>query len=87
VRPTLFGAHLEALVRAELLGKVSKEGGRFRAWPTPAGDESDLFPTAIKAGARRAEAGSGSTCVRHSYASCMITSGMPVPDVQRCHGP
>jgi hypothetical protein len=62
VRPTLFGAHLEALVRAELLGKVSKEGGRFRAWPTPAGDESDLFPTAIKAGARRAEAGSGSTC-------------------------
>jgi hypothetical protein len=43
VRPTLFRAHLEALVRAEPLGKVSEEDRGVRAtWPTPAGDESEL---------------------------------------------
>jgi hypothetical protein len=50
-----------AFVRAGLLGKVNEEGGKFRAtWPTPAHDESELFPTtaqAIKAVARHADGG------------------------------
>ncbi len=69
---------------------MSEEGGKYRAtWPTPAGDESELFPTAaqaVKAVARHADGGLRFHDLRHSYASWLITSGVTVPDVQRVMG-
>jgi hypothetical protein len=45
-----FSASWAGLARAGLLGKVSEEGGKFRAtWPTSAGDESELFSTIAQA--------------------------------------
>ncbi|MEU4194124.1 tyrosine-type recombinase/integrase [Kribbella sp. NPDC026611] len=41
---------------------------------------------AVKAVARHAEGGLRFHDLRHSYASWLITSGVPVPDVQRVMG-
>ncbi|MEU4608845.1 tyrosine-type recombinase/integrase [Kribbella sp. NPDC023972] len=77
-------------VRAGLLGWVAAEDDKFRGtWPTPAGDETELFKTkaqAVKAVSRHAEGGLRFHDLRHSYASWLITSGVPVPDVQRVMG-
>jgi integrase len=92
LRRTLFRARIwrPALVRAGLIGAVTQEDDKFRAtWPTPAGDESALFTTttqAVKAVARHADGGLRFHDLRHSYASWLITSGVPVPDVQRVMG-
>jgi integrase len=92
LRRTLFRARIwrPSLVRAGLLGWVVEEGDKFRGtWPTPAGDETELFKTkaqAVKAVSRHAEGGLRFHDLRHSYASWLITSGVPIPDVQRVMG-
>ncbi|HET6297325.1 MAG TPA: site-specific integrase [Kribbella sp.] len=92
LRRTLFRARIwrPALVRAGLLGAVTEEGEKFRAtWPTPTGDMSEVFSTAVqavKAIARHGDGGLRFHDLRHSYASWLITSGVPVPDVQRVMG-
>ncbi|MGY4766496.1 tyrosine-type recombinase/integrase [Kribbella sp. CWNU-51] len=91
-RRTLFRARIwrPSLVWTGLLGCVTEESDKFRgSWPTPAGDESELFKTraqALKAVSRRADGGLRFHDLRYSYASWLITSGVPVPDVQRGMG-
>lgn len=83
LRRTLFRARIwrPALVRAGLLGAVAEEGEKFRAtWPTTTGDMSEVFSTAVqavKAIARHGEGGLRFHDLRHSYASWLITSGVP----------
>lgn len=77
-------------MQAGLLDWVAAEGDKFRGtWPTPAGDQTELFKTkaqAVKAVSRHAEGGLRFHDLRHSYASWLITSGVSVPDVQRVMG-
>lgn len=92
LRRTLFRSRIwrPSLVRAGLLGWVEMEADKFLgSWPTVAGDVTELFKThaqAVKAVARHAEGGLRFHDLRHSYASWLITSGVPVPDVQRVMG-
>lgn len=92
LRRTLFRARIwrPSLVRAGLLGRVDEEGDKFRGtWPAPAGEGTELFKTraqAVKAVSRHAVGGLRFHDLRHSYASWLITSGVPIPDVQRVMG-
>lgn len=93
LRRTLFRARIwrPSLVRGGLLGSVTKQEEVFvGAWPTETGDtKSGKFPTkaqAVRAVAKNAAGGLRFHDLRHSYASWLITSGVPVPDVQRVMG-
>jgi integrase len=94
VRRTLFRARVwrPALVRAGLLGKVVQEGReRYKAtWRDSAGHEhSNTFAgerEAIAETARHAAAGLRFHDLRHSYATWLVSDGVPVNDVQRIMG-
>jgi integrase len=93
MRRGLFRARIwrPSLVRAGLLGNVVEDGSIFLAsWPTASGaTERGRYPTriqAVQAVAQNASGGLRFHDLRHSYASWLITSGVPVPDVQRVMG-
>ena len=94
VRRTLFRARVwrPALVRAGLLGKVVQEGPeQYKAtWRDSAGrEQSDTFATereAVAETARRAAGGLRFHDLRHSYATWLVSDGVPVNDVQRVMG-
>jgi len=93
LRRTLFRSRVwrPALVRAGLLGSVTEDHGKFiAAWPTKSGlHEQAVHRTAVQAVmavAHNAAGGLRFHDLRHSYASWLIASGVPVPDVQRVMG-
>lgn len=93
LRRGLFRARVwrPSLVRAGLLGSVVENGNEYQAtWPTRKDEPgSGTYPTttqAVKAIAHHAEGGLRFHDLRHSYASWLITSGVPVQDVQRVMG-
>jgi len=81
-----------ALVRAGLLGKVVQEGPkRFRAsWLDQAGDEQGAVfrtePEAVNEVVRKAAAGLRFHDLRHSYATWLVSDGVPINDAQRLLG-
>ena len=80
-----------SLVRAGLLGHVTQDGDRHVAtWQTDTGaTDSSLHPTAVQAVHAVASVAAGGLRfhdLRHSYASWLITAGVPVPDVQKVMG-
>lgn len=97
LRRTLFRARIwrPALVRAGLLGGVTEDRSQDRQpwvaqWRTREGiTQTSRHRTqaqAVKAVAAKAAGGLRFHDLRHSYASWLITSGVPVPDVQRVMG-
>jgi integrase len=94
MRRTLFRARVwrPALVRAGLLGKVVEIGpDKFKAtWPDKTGMEwSAEFTTerdAVAHVARKAVGGLRFHDLRHSYATWLVSDGVPVNDVQRVMG-
>ena len=94
MRRTLFRSRVwrPALVRAGLLGRIEELGeDKWRAlWPDADGMEwSADFTThreAIHHVARRAHGGLRVHDLRHSYATWLISSGVPVNDVQKVMG-
>ncbi|GAA1791874.1 tyrosine-type recombinase/integrase [Planosporangium flavigriseum] len=94
LRRTLFRARVwrPALVRAGLLGKVVEVGPRsyFAAWPDTTGLEwSAEFPTEREAVAHVAKNAAGGLRfhdLRHSYATWLVSSGVPINDVQKVMG-
>jgi integrase len=81
-----------ALVRAGLLGKVVQEGReRYKAtWRNSVGREQsrtfDSEREAIAETARHATGGLRFHDLRHSYATWLVSDGVPVNDVQRIMG-
>jgi integrase len=81
-----------SLVRAGMLGKVVQEGPkRYRAtWHDEAGDEqSGVFrtePEAVNQVARSAAGGLRFHDLRHSYATWLVSDGVPINDAQRLLG-
>ncbi|SDU17987.1 tyrosine-type recombinase/integrase [Jiangella alkaliphila] len=94
VRRTLFRVRVwrPALVRAGLLGKVVQEGESvYRGvWQDDAGrEQTETFETeaaAVKEVSRRATGGLRFHDLRHSYATWLVSDGVPVNDVQRVMG-
>ena len=97
LRRTHFRARVwrPALVRAGLLGEVARDDGspgqRFIArWTAEDGTTRESrhrhAAGAVKAVAGSAAGGLRFHDLRHSYASWLITEGVPVPDVQRVMG-
>lgn len=93
LRRGLFRARIwrPSLVRGGLLGSVIEDQSEVLAsWPTENGSTAKgSYPTvtqAVKDVARNAYGGLRFHDLRHSYASWLITSGVPVPDVQRVMG-
>jgi integrase len=94
VRRTLFRSRVwrPALVRAGLLGKVAEttDGTWRAAWPTAGRAEGSAeFPTeaaAIAHVARFAAGGLRFHDLRHSYATWLVSQGVPINDVQRVMG-
>ncbi|TDE13044.1 site-specific integrase [Jiangella asiatica] len=94
VRRTLFRNRVwrPALVRAGLLGKVVEEGERLYrgTWHDDTGRErSHTFTTeaaAVMEVSRRASGGLRFHDLRHSYATWLVSDGVPVNDVQRIMG-
>lgn len=94
LRRTLFRSRVwrPALVRAGLLGGVAETGpGKWRAtWTDAAGVEwSAEFATereAVTHVARTAAGGMRFHDLRHSYATWLVSSAVPVNDVQRAMG-
>lgn len=94
-RRTLFRARIwrPSLVRAGLLGQVSSapdDKTWCATWPTAAGvAKSSRHPTyaqAVQNVARNAAGGLRFHDLRHSYASWLITSGVPIADAQKVMG-
>lgn len=94
-RRTLFRARIwrPSLVRAGLLGQVSSapdDKSWCATWPIAAGvANSSRHPTyaqAVQTVARNAAGGLRFHDLRHSYASWLITSGVPIADAQRVMG-
>lgn len=81
-----------ALVRAGLLGKVVQVGPReYRAsWLDSSGlEQTETFSSeaaAVKETARRASGALRFHDLRHSYATWLVSDGVPVNDVQRVMG-
>jgi len=94
MRRTLFRSRVwrPSLVRAGLLGRIEELGeDKWRAlWPDAEGMEwSADFPThaeAVRHVAERAHGGLRFHDLRHSYATWLISSGVPVNDVQAVMG-
>ncbi len=94
LRRTLFRARVwrPALVRAELLGSVVEAGpGRWLGrWPDGAGlEHQGEFGTEREAVAHVARVAAGGMRfhdLRHSYATWLVSQGVPVNDVQRALG-
>lgn len=94
LRRTLFRARIwrPALVRAGLLGKVVQEGEyEYRAtWQDKRGlEQSATFGTEREAHAeiaRNAAGGLRFHDLRHSYATWLVSDGVPVNDVQQLMG-
>jgi integrase len=94
VRRTLFRSRVwrPALVRAGLLGKVIRDDDEaYRAvWQDMAGTEQEAVCRsergAVKEVARRAAGGFPFHKLRHSYATWLVSDGVPVNDVQRLMG-
>ncbi len=94
VRRTLFRVRVwrPSLVRAGLLGKVVQEAESvYRGvWQDDAGREvTETFETeaaAVKEVCRRASGGLRFHDLRHSYATWLVSDGVPVNDVQRVMG-
>jgi integrase len=94
-RRTLFRSRIwrPCLVRAGLLGDVEElsEAGLWRAsWTTEAGatatSDHATHARAVTEVARNAAGGLRFHDLRHSYASRLITSGVPIADAQRVMG-
>jgi integrase len=93
-RRTLFRARVwrPALVRAGLLGAVQERGhGTWIAsWPTSDGttttEQCDSQRAAVALVARSAHGGLRFHDLRHSYATWLISDGVPINDVQRVMG-
>lgn len=93
-RRTLFRSRVwrPSLVRAGLLGNVHQlDDGRWLAtWPTASGAESESQHEkqghAVQAVAAKAHGGLRFHDLRHSYASWLITSGVPIADAQKVMG-
>ena len=93
-RRTLFRARVwrPSLVRAELLGSVQQVGPRaWRAsWTTAEGriESIECFTrtSAVAAVARSASGGLRFHDLRHSYATWLVSDGVPINDVQRVMG-
>jgi integrase len=91
---TLFRARVwrPALVRAGLLGKVVQESHeQYKAtWRDSAGrEQSNTFASEREAIAEIARSASGGLRfhdLRHSYATWLVSDGVPVNDVQRIMG-
>jgi integrase len=94
LRRTLFRARVwrPALVRAGLLGDVAElEPDRWRAsWPDATGAilsaEFTTEPDAVRHVAKTAAGGLRFHDLRHSYATWLVSRGLPVNDVQRVMG-
>jgi integrase len=98
LRRTLFRSRIwrPSLVRAGLLGNITEDRAGhpqqpfIASWPTSEGTTKTSRHTtssqAVKAVAANAAGGLRFHDLRHSYASWLITSGVPVPDVQRVMG-
>jgi len=94
MRRTLFRSRVwrPSLVRAGLLGRVDELGpDKFRAlWPDADGlewaAEFMTYRDAVRHVAKRAHGGLRFHDLRHSYATWLISSGVPVNDVQRVMG-
>ena len=93
-RRTLFRSRVwrPALVRAGLLGKVVRESAkRYRAeWVDKASYEQTAIvlteAQAVKEVARNAANGLRFHDLRHSYATWLVSDGVPINDVQRLMG-
>ena len=93
-RRTLFRSRVwrPALVRAGLLGTVRHSGpGTWSAsWPTSDGstttEHCDSERAAVALVARSAHGGLRFHDLRHSYATWLISDGVPINDVQRVMG-
>jgi integrase len=94
LRRTLFRSRVwrPALVRAGLLGKVIKEDDRKygAVWQDEAGTEhTAVFRSearAVREVANEAAGGLTFHQLRHSYATWLVSDGVPVNDVQRLMG-
>jgi integrase len=94
MRRTLFRSRVwrPSLVRAGLLGRVEQLGAdKWRGlWPDAEGMEwsADLstYADAVRHVAERAHGGLRFHDLRHSYATWLISSGVPVNDVQKVMG-
>lgn len=94
LRRTLFRSRVwrPALVRAGLLGSVAGMGpDKWRAtWTDAAGVESSAEfttgPAAVAHVARTAAGGLRFHDLRHSYATWLVSRGVPINDVQRAMG-
>lgn len=80
-----------SLVHAGLLGKVAEHDSRFRAeWQDEDGyahtDELGTYVAAVKRVARAAAGGVRFHDLRHSYATWLVSDGVPVNIVQRLMG-
>jgi integrase len=81
-----------SLVRAGLLGNVVEEGPKqYRAtWLNETGcEQSAVFrtePEAIDESARRSAGGLRFHDLRHSYATWLVSAGVPINDTQRLMG-
>jgi integrase len=81
-----------ALVRAGMLGKVVQESPKqFRAtWQNDAGDEESCMfrtePEAVNEVARSGAGGLRFHDLRHSYATWLVSEGVPINDAQRLLG-
>ncbi|WP_203911258.1 tyrosine-type recombinase/integrase [Rhizocola hellebori] len=94
MRRTLFRSRIwrPALVRAGLLGAVEEVGpGKFRAgWTDCNGFEQSADTTtrasAVTMVAKCASGGLRFHDLRHSYATWLVSSGVPINDVQKVMG-